>query len=117
MSLKKFFKKALGKNYYKFRLSYILNLLFGKFYVSLRKKIKDLNKNLSFFKKKLNKKIEHQSIIQKESGFLIDGTKNNYLSYHLRPKNSENFNLESTCKIEEKIAIVIQGPIKEKFLF
>jgi len=35
----------------------------------------------------------------------------------LRPKLAENFNLESTCKINEKIAIIIQGPIKEKFNF
>ena len=72
---------------------------------------------MSFFKKKLNKKIEHQSIIQKESGFLIDGTKNNYLSYHLRPKNSENFNLESTCKIDEKIAINYSRSNKRKISF
>ena len=35
----------------------------------------------------------------------------------MRPKLAENFNLESTCKINEKIAIIIQGPIKEKFNF
>ena len=117
MSLKKILKDKLGKNYYKFRLSYILNSLFGELYISSRKKFKNFTSSLNFFKKKLNKKIEHQKIIQKESGFLIDATKDNYLTYHLRPKNSENFNLESTCKINEKIAIIIQGPILEKFLF
>jgi len=117
MSLKKILKDKLGKNYYKFRLTYILNSLFGKSYISTRKKFKNFTSSLNFFKKKLNKKIEHQKIIQKESGFLIDATKDNYLTYHLRPKNSENFNLESTCKINEKIAIIIQGPIQEKFLF
>ena len=117
MSFKKILKDKLGKNYYKFRLTYILNSLFGKSYISTRKKFKNFTSSLNFFKKKLNKKIEHQKIIQKESGFLIDATKDNYLTYHLRPKNSENFNLESTCKINEKIAIIIQGPIQEKFLF
>ncbi len=117
MSFKKILKDKLGKNYYKFRLSYILNSLFGKLYLSLRKKFKSFIGNFNFFKNKLNKKIEHQKIIQKESGFLIDATKNNYLTYHLRPKNSENFSLESTCKTDEKLAIIIQGPIQEKFLF
>ena len=117
MSLKKILKDKLGKNYYKFRLTYILNSLFGKSYISSRKKFKNFTSSLNFFKKKLNKKIEHQKIIQKESGFLIDATRDNYLTYHLRPKNSGNFNLESTCKINEKIAIIIQGPIQEKFLF
>ena len=117
MRLKKIFKKIVGKNYYKFRLSYILNSLFGELYVSSRKKFKEFTSNFDFYKKNLDKKIEHQRIVRKETGFLIDGTKNNYLTYHLRPKNSENFNLESTCKIHEKIAIIIQGPIQEKFFF
>tara|TARA_Y100001958_G_C21223747_1_gene549099 strand:+ start:261 stop:1439 length:1179 start_codon:yes stop_codon:yes gene_type:complete len=117
MSLKKIFKKTLGKKYYKFRLTYILNSLFGELYVSSRKKFKKFTSNFNFLKKNLDKKIEHQKIVQKETGFLIDGTKNNYLTYHLRPKNSENFNLESTCKIDEKMAIIIQGPIQEKFFF
>ncbi len=117
MSFKNLIKKKLGKNYYKFRLSYILNSLFGEIYISSRKKFKNLSSKFNFLKKKLNKKVEHQKIIQKESGFLIDATRDNYLTYHLRPKNSENFNLESTCKINEKIAIIIQGPIQEKFIF
>ncbi len=117
MSLKKILKNKLGKNYYKFRLTYILNSIFGEFYISSRKKFKNLTNNLNFFKKKLNKKVEHQKIIQKESGFLIDATRDNYLTYHLRPKNSENFYLESTCKINEKMAIIIQGPIQGWFQF
>ena len=117
MKLKNFIRNKLGKNYYKFRLPYILNSLFGELYISSRKKFKNLSSKFNFLKKKLDKKIEHQKIIQKESGFLIDATRDNYLTYHLRPKNSENFNLESTCKINEKIAIIIQGPIKEKFIF
>lgn len=117
MSFKNLIKKKLGKNYYKFRLSYILSSLFGKLYISSRKKFKNFTSRFNFLKKNLSKKIEHQKIIQKESGFLIDATRDNYLTYHLRPKNSGNFNLESTCKINEKIAIIIQGPIQEKFIF
>ena len=89
MSLKKILKDKLGKNYYKFRLTYILNSLFGKSYISSRKKFKNFTSNLNFFKKKLNKKIENKKIIQKESGFLIDATRDNYLTYHLRPKTQK----------------------------
>ena len=117
MSIKKFLKDKLGKNYHKLRLKYILYKIFGNFYLSLRNWIKKFYTKFDFLKNNLNKKIEHQSIIDKESGFIIDNTKNNYLTYHLRPKKAENFNLESTCKIDEKIAVIIQGPIQEKFDF
>ena len=117
MSIKKFLKDKLGKNYHKLRLKYILYKIFGNFYLSLRNWIKKFYNKFDFFKNNLNKKIEHQSIIDKESGFIIDNTKNNYLTYHLRPKKAEDFNLESTCKIDEKIAIIIQGPIQEKIDF
>ena len=117
MSIKKFLKDKLGKNYHKLRLKYILYKIFGNFYLSLRDWVKKFYNKFDFFKNNLNKKIEHQSIIDKESGFIIDNTKNNFLTYHLRPKKAEDFNLESTCKIDEKIAIIIQGPIQEKFDF
>ena len=117
MSIKKFLKDKLGKNYHKLRLKYILYKIFGNFYLSVRNWIKKFYTKFDFLKNNLNKKIEHQSIIDKESGFIIDNTKNNYLTYHLRPKKAEDFNLESTCKIDEKIAIIIQGPIQEKFDF
>ena len=117
MSIKKFLKDKLGKNYHKLRLKYILYKIFGNFYLLLRNWIKKFYTKFDLLKNNLNKKIEHQSIIDKESGFIIDNTKNNYLTYHLRPKKAEDFNLESTCKIDEKIAIIIQGPIQEKFDF
>ena len=117
MSIKKFLKDKLGKNYHKLRLKYILYKIFGNLYLSLRSLVKKFYTKFDFFKNNLNKKIEHQSIIDKESGFVIDNTKNNYLTFHLRPKKAENFNLESTCKIDEKIAVIIQGPIQEKFDF
>ncbi len=117
MKLKNFIKDKLGKNYYKFRLKYILNIIFGKFYVYGRKYLKNLFNRFSFIKKNLNKKIEHQSIVTKEAGFILDRTKDNYLTYHLRPKIAANFHLESTCKIDEKFAVIIQGPVQEKFNF
>ena len=117
MKIKNFIKKKLGKNYYKFRLKYILNKVFGRFYILTRKYLKKIYNKLNFIKTNLNKKIEHQSIITKETGFLIDFTKDNYLTFHLRPKKSENFYLKSTAKTEEKFAIIIQGPIKDKFFF
>jgi hypothetical protein len=117
MKIKNFIKKKLGKNYYKFRLKYILHKVFGRFYVLTRKYLKKIYSKLNFIKTNLNKKIEHQSIVTKETGFLIDFTKDNYLTFHLRPKKSENFYLKSTAKTEEKFAIIIQGPIQDKFFF
>ena len=117
MKIKNFIKKKLGKNYYKFRLKYILNKVFGRFYVLTRKYLKKKYSKLNFIKTNLNKKIEHQSIVTKEAGFLIDFTKDNYLTFHLRPKKSKNFHLKSTDKTEEKFAIIIQGPIQDNFFF
>ena len=42
MKIKNFIKKKLGKNYYKFRLKYILNKVFGRFYVLTRKYLKKI---------------------------------------------------------------------------
>jgi hypothetical protein len=117
MKIKNFIKKKLGKNYYKFRLKYILHKVFGRFYILTRKYLKKIYSKLNFIKTNLNKKIEHQSIVTKETGYLIDFTKDNYLTFHLRPKKSENFYLKSTAKTEEKFAIIIQGPIQDKFFF
>jgi len=117
MSIKKFLKDKLGINYYKLRSRYILTKIFGKYYLNIRSIIKRFTSKFSFIKKNLNKKIEHQSIVKKETGFIVDCTKENFLTYHLRPKNSQNFYLESTCLINEKIAIIIQGPVQNKFDF
>ena len=117
MSFKNLLKKKLGNHYYKIRSKYILTKIFGKYYLNTRSILKKFTNKFSFIKKNLNKKIEYQSIINKETGFIVDCTKDNYLSYHLRPKNSKDFKLESTCSIKEKFAIIIQGPIKDKFSF
>ena len=117
MKIKSFLKNKLGSNYRNFYLKNILKKIFGKLFTNIRSLIKKETQKHNFLKSNLNKKIEHQKIIQSENGFLLDFTKDNYLTYHLRPKLSKNFNLESTCTIEDKIAIVIQGPIQEKFEF
>lgn len=117
MNFKNLLKKKLGNHYYKIRSKYILTKIFGKYYLNTRLIIKKFTDRFSFIKKNLNKKIEYQSIINKETGFIVDCTKDNYLSYHLRPKNSKDFKLESTCSITEKFAVIIQGPIKDKFSF
>src|SRR6056300_1694803 len=116
MKIKTFLKKKLGSNYHKFRLKNILIKIFGKYFLNTKKFKKYISK-FDFIKIKLNKKIEYQSIVKKENGILLDLTKNNYLTFHLRPKNSEDFYLESTNKNEEKFAIIIQGPIGKKFSF
>ena len=117
MKLKKILKNKLGEKYQNFYLKKILYKIFGNSFLNIRESFKKKNKKFNFFKKDLNKKIEHQRIIRKETGFIIDLIKDNYFTYHLRPKLSKNFNLESTCRIDEKIAIIIQGPIKDKFDF
>lgn len=117
MKIKTFLKKKLGSNYHKFRLKNILKKIFGKYFLNTREKFKKYISRFDFIKIKLNKKIDHQSIVKKENGILLDLTKNNYLTFHLRPKNSEDFYLESTNKNKEKFAIIIQGPIGKKFSF
>ena len=117
MKIKTFLKKKLGSNYRKFRLKNILIKIFGKYFLNTREKFKKYISKFDFIKIKLNKKIDHQSIVKKENGILLDLTKNNYLTFHLRPKNSEDFYLESTNKNKEKFAIIIQGPIGKKFSF
>ena len=117
MRLKQSLKNILGDNYYKFRLNFLLKKFLGNRFYNFKKKLDKLKNKFGFIKIKLDTKIEHQKIVNKESGFIIDLTKDNYLSFHLRPKKSKNFYLESTCTVNEKIAIIIQGPILEKFEF
>ena len=90
------------------------NNIFTNFYSKLKIKFKEFKNRFKF---NLSKKISSQKIVINENGFLLDFTKNNYLSFHLRPKKFQDFNLESTCIVNEKIGIVIQGPIKNNFDF
>ena len=115
---KKVKKKLLGKNYQRFRLNRILTKIFGDAYLNKRRKWHYLKKKFSFFKNKLdNPNIGGQKITKTERGFLIDATIDNYLTYHLRPKRSKNFKLESTFKVSDKFAVIIQGPIQENLNF
>jgi len=115
---KKVKKKLLGKNYQRFRLKKILMKIFGDAYLNKRRKWHYLKKKFSFFKNKLdNPNLGGQKIIKIERGFLIDATIDNYLTYHLRPKRSKNFKLESTFKVSDKFAVIIQGPIQENLNF
>ena len=117
MNFKKFLKTKLGDKYHQFYLKNILRLIFGRFYPTIKDFLKKIFPKFDFIKKDLSKKIEHQRIIKSEPGLIIDLTKKNYLTYHLRPKYSKDFNLESTYVSKDKIAIIIQGPINEKFNF
>jgi|TARA_B110000114_G_scaffold4190_1_gene4226 hypothetical protein len=98
------------------RLKNLSKIFFGKYH-------KDINfyyhKIFRRFIFKLNKKsvIEHESNVKKERGFLLDFSFDNYLTFHLRPKKSDNYNLTSTDVTEKKCAIVIQGPIGAMFDF
>ena len=110
---KKIKKSLLGENYHQFRSKNILKKIFGDTYIEKQRRWKYFIKKFNFIKIKLDKKTAGQSLIKNEKGFLIDLTLNNYLTYHLRPKLSQDFDLESTCEISEKFAVIIQGPIKE----
>ena len=114
---KKIKKSLLGDNYHQFRSKNILKKIFGDTYIEKQRRWKYYIKKFNFIKTKLDKKTAGQSLIKNEKGFLIDLTLNNYLTYHLRPKLSQDFNLESTCEISEKFAVIIQGPIKENSNF
>ena len=110
---KKIKKSLFGENYHQFRSKNILKKIFGDAYIDKQRRWKYFIKKFNFIKTKLDKKTAGQSLIKNEKGFLIDLTLNNYLTYHLRPKLSQDFDLESTCEISEKFAVIIQGPIKE----
>tara|TARA_B100000287_G_scaffold432741_1_gene492730 strand:+ start:1888 stop:3015 length:1128 start_codon:yes stop_codon:yes gene_type:complete len=97
-----------------FRLKFILKKIFGDKYKNIR------NLGIKYFNPfifNFTKKIGSQSIVKKEKGFIIDSTIDNYSTFHLRPKKSENFDLLSTEIISKKVAIIIQGNIGENYYF
>ncbi len=65
----------------------------------------------------LIREVHGKKIIKVEEGFVIDKTKNNFVSYTLRPKNTQNIIVESDLYNNEDVAIIIQGSLKgvEKF--
>ena len=95
------------------RLKNLSKLIFQKYYKNINHYYHIFFKRFKF---KLDKKIDLQSIIKKERGFLFDFTMDNYLTFHLRPKKSDNYNLISTDK-EKKFAIIIQGQIGNMYKF
>ena len=96
------------------RLRFLMERILGNKYEVVRAFIL---RYLKPIKLKFNKKIEQQPIVNKERGFVIDGTLDNYLTFHLRPKKSSDFNLVSTEILEEKVGIIIQGNIGKNFNF
>ena len=58
------------------------------------------------------------SIVGYEKGFIISLIKNNFLTFHLRPKFSKDFeNISTFVPTDKKFAIIIQGNIGEYFSF
>ncbi len=114
MILKFFFKKMLGSNYEKLRSRNILKKIFKSKYEIFKNRFNNFRNRFKF---NLSKTISSQQIIKNEKGFLLDFTKNSYLTFHLRPKTSDNFFLESTCKIDDSMGIIIQGPVGENYDF
>ena len=76
------------------------------------KKLSNLLKKIFHFN--ISKKISGLKVISKERGFIISFLIDNYFSFILKPKKSEDFHLVSTSKYKKnKFAIIIQGPIGE----
>ncbi len=88
--------------------------------ILLLRKIKKTHFNLTnqYFHFNLSKKTKGASIVSNEKGFIISFIKNNFLTFHLRPKSSKNFeNISTFVPPDKKFAIIIQGNIGEYFPF
>ena len=97
-----------------FRLKFLLKKIFGKNY----KFIKNYQLRIfDLFSFNLTKKIGNQSLVKKEKGFIVGATFNNYFTFHLRPKKSDDFRLLSSENLDKKIGIIIQGNIGKNFKF
>ena len=87
--------------------------------IKIKKFLKKLfvNSNILIFTN-LSKKISGLPVVLKEKGFIISFIKNNYLTFHLRPKLATDTNLSSSVdKYNSDTAIIIQGGIEDpKFL-
>ncbi len=66
----------------------------------------------SFFFIYLNKKVHGKNIIKNERGFLLDFSKDNYVSYTIRPKKTGNIISERDTYNDNDTAIIIQGSLK-----
>lgn len=96
------------------RSKYILKKIFGKKYKIIKSYFYNIFRPFIF---KFDKKIDQQSLVKKEKGFIINGTVNNFFTYHLRPKKSDNFHLFSSSNVNEKVGIIIQGNIGNNYSF
>ena len=96
------------------RSKYILKKIFGKKYKIKKSYFYNIFRPFIF---KFDKKIDQQSLVKKEKGFIINGTVNNFFTYHLRPKKSDNFHLFSSSNVNEKVGIIIQGNIGNNYSF
>lgn len=62
--------------------------------------------------RKMTKKVGGAKIVSKEGGFLIEYIRNNFFTFHLRPKKSSDINSISTYEcLNGEFCVVIQGPI------
>ena len=60
---------------------------------------------------KFNKNIHGKKIVNIEKGFVLDFTKNNYISYIIRPKETKNITSQEQIFDERDTAIIIQGSL------
>lgn len=101
------------KNFIKFNFPFLTKKLI---------EIRDTNTITKKIKNELNfnllKEVHGKKIVKEEKGFIIDKTKNNFVSYTLRPKNTENIISESDVYNDEDSGIIIQGSLRgvEKFV-
>jgi len=60
---------------------------------------------------KFNKNIHGKKIVNNEKGFVLDFTKNNYISYIIRPKKVKDIVSQEKLYEESDTAIIIQGSL------
>ncbi len=65
-----------------------------------------------FFFINLDKKVHGKQIVKKERGFIIDLSKDNYVSYTIRPKKTSGLTFEKELYYFDDTAIIIQGSLK-----
>ena len=65
-----------------------------------------------FFFINLDKKVHGKQIVKKERGFIIDLSKDNYVSYTIRPKKTSSLTFEKELYYFDDTAIIIQGSLK-----
>ena len=83
-----------------------------KFIISQLDKRSWPNLNKYQFVFNLNRTIRGQQLVNNDTGWIFASSKNSYFTYHLRPKYASDVKTQNTEVIsEQKMAIIIQGPI------